>query len=39
MDVTPTPNKFQPPPHGVLMQSHSGSPLSHVRVDVGGFEQ
>lgn len=26
MDVTPTPSKFQPPPRGVLVQSHSGSP-------------
>lgn len=25
-DVTPTSSKFQPPPQGVVMQSHSGNP-------------
>lgn len=39
MDVTPTPSKFQPPPQGVQMQSHSGRPTSHVQVDVGSFGQ
>lgn len=38
VDVRPTPSQFQPPPQGVLMQSHSGSPTSHTRVDMGSFE-